>query len=43
MGPAHVVVPRVDLIKVPILAFFWPDMNTERGVAIYMYLKTFPR
>ena len=36
---AFVATPRVCLTKVPFLASFWPDMDTERGVAIYMYLK----
>ena len=30
------------LAKVPILAFFRPDMNKEKGVVIYMYLKHSP-
>ena len=37
------VAPRVCLAKVPFLAFFGPDMNTEMGVVIYMAKKTFPR
>ena len=36
---SRVVAPRVCPAKVPFLALFWPDMNAERGVAIYMYLK----
>ena len=28
---------RVCMAKVPFLAFFGPDMNTEIGVVIYMY------
>ena len=27
------------LIKVPFLDHFWPNMNTEMGVVLYMYLK----
>ena len=27
------------MTKVPFLASFWPDTNTEMGVVIYMYLK----
>ena len=28
------------MVKVPFLALlFWPDMNREMGVVIYMYLK----
>ena len=42
MGPAHVVATRVCLAKVLFLALFWPNINTERGVAIYMYLKHSP-
>ena len=31
------------MAKVKFLAFFfWPDMNTEMGVVIYMYLKHSP-
>ena len=37
------VTSRVCMAKVPFLAFFcWPDMNTEMGVVIYMYLKHSP-
>ena len=32
----------VCMVKVPFLAFFGPDMNTEMGVVIYMYLKHSP-
>ena len=32
------VTPRVCLAKVPFLASFGPDMKTEMGVVIYMYL-----
>ena len=35
------VVPRVCLVKVPFLAFFWPDI-TEISVVIYRYLKHSP-
>ena len=32
--------PRVCMAKVKLLAFFFgPDMNTEMGVVIYVYLK----
>ena len=34
--------PLVYLAKVQFLAFFGPDMNTEMGVVIYMYLKHSP-
>ena len=36
------VAPRGCLVKVPFLAFFFffgPDIKTEMGVVIYMYLK----
>ena len=36
------VAPRVCMTKVLFLAFFGPDMNTEMGVVIYMYLKHSP-
>ena len=36
------VTSRVCLAQVPFLAFFWPDMNTEIGVVIYIYLKHYP-
>ena len=36
------VAPRVCMAKVSFLAFFGPDMNTEMGVVIYMYLKCSP-
>ena len=36
------VAPRVCMAKVPFLAFFGPNMNTEMGVVIYMYLKHSP-
>ena len=36
------VTPRVCLAKVPFLIFFGPDMKTEMGVVIYMYLKHSP-
>ena len=39
---AHVVTPKDCLAKVPFLAFFGPDMNTERGVVIHMFLKHSP-
>ena len=33
------VTPRVCMAEVPFLAFFGgPDMNTEMGVVIYMYI-----
>ena len=36
--------PRVCMAKVPFSLFFLggPDMNTEMGVVIYMYLKYSP-
>ena len=36
------VAPRVCLAKVPFLAFFEADMNTEMGVVMQMYLKHYP-
>ena len=36
------IAPRVCMVKVPFLALFWPNMNTEMGVVIYMYLKYSP-
>ena len=33
------VAPRVCMAQVPFLAFFGPEMNTEMGVVLYMYLK----
>ena len=30
------VAPRVCMVKVPFLLSFWPGMNTEMGVVIYM-------
>ena len=36
------VSPRVCLVKVQFLAFFGPDMKTEMGVVIYMYLNYSP-
>ena len=36
------VAPRVCMAKVPFMTFLGPDMNTEMGVAIYMYFKQFP-
>ena len=33
------IAPRVCMAKVQFLEFFGPDMNTEMGVVIYMYLK----
>ena len=38
---AHIAAPRVCQCNVPFLVFLCPDMNAERGVAIYMYLKDF--
>ena len=36
------VTPRILLAKLPFLAFFGPDMNTEIGEVICMYLKHSP-
>ena len=36
------VAPTVRLVKVPFWAFFGPDIKTEMGVVIYMYLKHSP-
>ena len=33
------VAPKVCLTKVPFVAIFWPDINSKKGVVIYMYLK----
>ena len=34
--------PRICMVKEPFLAYFGPDINTEMGVVIYMYLKHIP-
>ena len=36
------VAPKVHLAKVPFLALFGPDMKTEMGMIIYIYLKHSP-
>ena len=38
----NLVAPRVCLVKVPFWPIFGPDMKTEMGVVIYMYLKHSP-
>ena len=36
------VAPRICQVRIPFLAFFGLDMETEMGVVIYMYLKHSP-
>ena len=33
------VAPKICMAEVPFLAMFGPDVNTEMGVVIYIYLK----